>query len=306
MKKFLWKSGVLFAIVLFICIGIELVLLTKVNIYSYKRNYIENHLGDISVLFMGDSHIEEGVVPEEMCDSVFNFAISGRPCDIDADLLERYVPQMTNLKTIIMPITYHNFIFGRNAIATKESDNDQRSTYKCMEYKYLGLKKHGCLYWSELLNSQENLMKRLFSKNDYKKLCDSLGYVPLKIDERPENWKTRRVPAEMIANKERDSVLVDSIIGSYERITTVCKKHNVKLVFITAPLYKTYQEALSKDVLNDIDDMVSTLKKEYPNIDYYNYMFSEEFTDTDFYDSSHLSETGAIKFSKMLKGRLNN
>lgn len=46
--------------------------------------------------------------------------------------------------------------------------------------------------------------------------------------------------------------------------------------------------------------VADSLNQLYHNVEYYDFFFAEGFGDEDFYDAGHLTETGAIKFSKML------
>ena len=45
---------------------------------------------------------------------------------------------------------------------------------------------------------------------------------------------------------------------------------------------------------------VNKLQKKYANVEFYNFMYADGFLPEDFNDSSHLTDTGAIKFSKLL------
>ena len=191
---FLLFSLILFAVV----VSIECFLLFQINIYSYKRQYVETHIDDIQVLLFGNSHIDQAIDPCFICSGSFNFAIQGRSKIYDMELAKRYIPQMRNLKVVIMPLDYFDFHFGRvvnNAIEKKDLDNDKySSTYKCMYYKYMGIHVDGCWYWSEVLNSKLNYMTRFFKSYEDARECDSLGYVRYEKDRRRQGWQYERLP----------------------------------------------------------------------------------------------------------------
>lgn len=307
MKVFLKKSAILAFVVLLFCVGLELLLLTKPNVYSYKRKYIENHLNDIAVLFMGNSHIEEALIPEMMCDSGFNFAISAKPFDIDAELADRYIPHMENLKVVVMPLSYNYFEFNRlekKDVMTPKERRWAEKTYKCMQRKYLGIRRHGIWYCSELLNSNENYMNRLKEGKDSREFCDSLGYVRLDVEGRPKDWRERRVPGKLDPTKEKDIEEYEKLFNAHESVARLCQEKGARLVLVSAPVYKTYQDAINDVILNDIYDTADSLKSMYPNVEYYNFFFAEGFEDEDFRDAGHLTYTGAIKFSKMFADSL--
>ena len=122
MNSFLKKTIIFGFIILLFCIGLELLLLTKPNIYSYKRKYVENHLNDISFLIMGNSHTADGLIPELIADSSFNFAIEALDWKCNLELAERYIPSMKNLKIVLMPFSYTEFIFGRTIDDSEEME----------------------------------------------------------------------------------------------------------------------------------------------------------------------------------------
>lgn len=288
-------------------ISIELILLTKPNVYSYKRDYIERHLNDISVLLMGNSHIEEALIPNLMGDSVFNFAISGRSYTVDVELAERYIPTMENLSVVLMPLDYTDFSFGR--LEHKDVVNPQKrarlnNTYKCMATKYLGVRQYGLIYWSEILNSDFNYIGRLAKNRNSRDFCDSLGYVSMDVNNRPKDWQEQRVPGKLISNVTIDKEEYDDFVNGLEKICQLSSKRGARFILVSAPVYKTYQEAIEDVLLKDMQDFVDYLKSKYDNVDYYNFLFSQDFSDEDFYDAGHLTKSGAAKFTKMLRDSL--
>lgn len=308
MKVFLKKTVIFGFIIMMFCVGLELLLLTKPNVYSYKRKYVESHLNDISFLLMGNSHIEEALIPELLCDSSFNFAISAKGWQCDVELAERYIPQMNNLKIVVMPFSYQYFELARtvggkdvlNPTERKKANN----TYKCMQTKYLHVKQYGFRYWSEILYSGENYMGRLKLNKDSRDFCDSLGFVKLSVENRAENWKEQRVPGRFDPTKKRDENAFEKFVQGHETLAELCKEQGAELVLVSAPVYRTYQEAISDVIVQEMRDLADSLNSKYHNIEYYNFLFAEGFEDDDFKDAGHLTETGAIKFSKMLADSL--
>lgn len=227
MKVFLKKTVIFGFIILLFCVGLELLLLTKPNIYSYKRKYVESHLDDISVLLMGQSQIEEGLVPGIMCDSIFNFATRGRSLQSDVELAQYYIPKMNNLTIVVMPFAYHSFGCGRfnhrNDEWTGERLKRAVNTQKCMETKYLKVKAHGFYYWSEILFSGENYVSRLKQNKNSRSFCDSLGYVALDTIGRPEKWKEMFPNGEFDMSKKKDDKALEILVYYYETIAKLCK-----------------------------------------------------------------------------------
>ena len=286
-------------------VAIEFLLFLRPNMYSYKRAYIEEHINDISCLLLGNSHIDQALAPNILGDSVFNMAIAGRGLVYDVELAKRYVPQMSQLKVLVMPLDYSRFYFGRE----KENPNEMREplvyqdTYKCMNYKYMGIRVDGFWYWSEMLNSKLNYMKR-FMKNDEKaRRCDSLGYIKnenslLKRKKKWENWGLPKiVDTTIVANQEEQELLYTH----YCTLAELAKNQGARLILLFTPNYKTYNEATNPAVLQEMVSFVDSLKQKYPNVEYYDYSKDKRFVDEDFFDASHLTDIGATKFSYIVR-----
>lgn len=308
MKKFLITIACFGVLLLLMCIIIEVALLFRPNVYAYKVEYVEQHHNDIKVLLLGSSHIEEAVKPELVGDGVFNLAISARLIEYDAALAEKYVPMLDSLKVLVMPIDYTNFFFERQIDnpKTKTIPEDLTGTCRCMHTKYMGIREDGLRYWSEILNSKLNYMSRFWNNRQKLQECDSLGYVKLDIKDRLPDWDYRAVPSLLDTTKTIDYEAYARIWNIYERIAKQAQQKKVRLILITPPVYKTYQEAIHPIVLNDMHQFAEKLHTKYPCVEYHEYLFNDNFLPDDFNDSSHLTENGAIKFSHLLADIINN
>ncbi|MBO5594787.1 MAG: hypothetical protein J5931_09305 [Prevotella sp.] len=302
MKQFL-KTLIGFGILLLLmCIIIEVALLFRPNVYAYKRQYMDQHAKDIKVLLLGSSHIEEAVKPELVGEGTFNLAISARLREYDVALAEIYVPRMDSLQAVVVPVDYTNFFFERqheNPL-TKSIPEDLSGTCRCMHTKYMGTRIDPFWYFSEILNSKLNYMSRFWNNRQKLQECDSLGYVKLDIKERLADWDLRSIPAVIDTTKTIDKPSYDEMYGQYEQLAKVTWKKQVRLVLVATPVYKTYQESIHPVVLNDIHVFVQKLQKSYPHVEYHENLFDDRFTADDFQDASHLTEAGAVKYSKIL------
>lgn len=265
--------------------------------------YVEEHINNISCLLLGNSHINHTLRPNILGNGVFNMAIAGRGLVYDIELAKRYVPQMNQLELLIIPIEYSDFYFGREKGNPNKINkpSGRQGTYKCMYYKYMGIRVDGFWYWSELLNSKFDYMSR-FLKNDKKaRGCDSLGYVKMSLSKRSDHWENRYLPkivdTTLDANREKQELL-------YKRFCTLAelaKNQGAKLILLSTPKYKTYNNSINPVVKKEMESFAANLKQKYPNVEYYDYSTDKRFVDEDFYDSSHLTDIGANKFSKIVK-----
>lgn len=269
-----------------------------------------SHREDIHILLMGNSHIFDGLIPDSMGYGVFNTAVSGRPYIYDNDLIKQYVPLLNNLEAVIVPLDYFSFYLGREyqnprVLGKQESGNMMNSTHKCMHYKYMNVKAD-FWYWSELLNSKMNFMSRFVKSAEETRECDSLGFRRNKLSKRKEGWKTGSLPLLINSKKPIVKQKYNILENAYSSMASVTFEKNVRLILVGTPLYKTYHEDINKDVVIEIKEFAKKLQKKYPNVEYYDYTFDPRFKDDDFYDAGHLSEFGAAKFSKIMKGIIEN
>lgn len=303
MKRFV--ANVLALTIIFVAISavIEVLLLTKPNTYSYKREYVERHLDDIECLLLGNSHIEEALDPREMGRGVFNMAMSGRAIVYDVELAKMYVPLMDNLRVLVVPLDYTAFYFGRDT----DNPEDRKlpdvyeDTYKCMYCKYMNIRVDGLWYWSEILHSRLNFMTRFVKDKKDNIVCDSLGFIPLKLSYRHLNWEHRGLPNPIDTLKKIDMQQYETLYNQYAVLAKTAMEKNARLVLLSTPLYKTAKKYISKEVDREISSFVNRLQRTYPNVEYYNHRFDDRFKDDDYNDSHHLTESGAKKFSNIVK-----
>lgn len=302
MKRFLITVIGFSAILLLLFSIIEIGLLYRPNIYSYKKQYVEKHLQDIKVLLLGSSHIEEAVKPELIGKGTFNLAISARVKEYDAALTEMFVPRMDSLLVVVMPIDYTSFLFNRDKVnpAATMAPESLINTCRCMHTKYMGVRIDPIWYWSEILNSKLNYMSRFWNKQETLQECDSLGYVKLDIKDRLSIWENKALPSLFDETLPIDQHAYDVLWNVYTYIAKVTMERHVRLVLLSPPVYKTYQASMHPTVKKDMYAFVKKLLHAYPNVEYYDYLYDQRFLPEDFNDSSHLTDTGAEKFSRIL------
>lgn len=299
MKKFIKGISVFTLSFLLVCLVVELLLLVKTNHYSYKRDYLEHHLNDISVLLLGNSHIEEGLQPNLIADSAFNMAILGRTTVYDVELAKRYLPQMQNLKVVVMPLDYNDFYLGRKLNPPEGVTPFERSM-KCMYYKHMGIHVDGFWYWPELINVRPNVFYRLLKPADQIRECDSLGFFALKLANRGKGWEQRVLPDSIDHAKDINPEEYATLLGQFDTIARLAWEQHLRLILVSSPMYKTYQELMEPALLRDKAAFVKQLQERYPEVEYYDFACDDRFVADDFFDSSHLTEQGAAKFSAIM------
>lgn len=305
MKNFLKQIIGLGILGILVCIGIECFLLTIPNEYSFKREYIETNGDGIKTLILGHSHAANGINPDFLGDSVFNAAISGRNHYYDAVLAERYIPKLKNLKCVIWPLGY-NFQYSsyKYHCFFKKNDVDYSSSYLCMYEKYMDIHYNYFMpytYWSEIINSKLGYGTRIFKNYEEQIGCTTLGFEPVKLDWKTSNWVTEKLPQIVDYESKNAKLTLSEGLTNMKRIAKVCRENGIRLIVITMPCYKTYLKQVTERGLKDMQACVEAMHSVNPQLEYYNYISDNHFTDDDFFNSSHLSDVGAIKFSKILR-----
>lgn len=303
MKKFL-KYITIFSSVCFLALLLfELYLLRIPNRYSYKYNYIENHKDEIEVLLLGNCLIEDGLIPQLLGNHTFNAAISGREKKYDAELAKQFVPQMKNLKVLVLSIEYRDFSFGRGKVNPRDhkKHGGLESTIKCMHYKYMNCHVDPFWYWSEFFNSELNYKERIHMTFEQQIETDTLGFVKLRDANRGNNWEHWDLPAIVDTSLPVDSEKYESLYQSYRTVAQACSDNRVRLILVSLPVYKTFKDDMNPVVEQEMSDFVRRIQHEFPSVEYYNFFHDERFVTEDFHDALHLSESGSVKFSRIMK-----
>ncbi len=306
MVRFIKNAFLFFLILLCVCIGLELYLLTVPNQYSFKRKYLEENGDKVKVLVLGHSQTVNGVMPEILGDSVFNMATQGRYVYYDAEIARRWLHLLPNLECVIWPLGYDfHYDSYKYPLGGVRDKNDNRSTYRCMFEKYMDISYDDVIpysYWSEILNSQFDYGKRLFG-GTHESLCqcDSLGFEPLLIEDKPYDWEYDRLPAPIDYTDPNLCKSVSLNISYMKTIAQACKDAGVCLVVVTLPYYKTYRALMTMRGMQDMYACVDSMRCVYQDLEYHCFIDDQRFTDEDFYDPSHLTVCGAEKFTLILK-----
>jgi len=265
--------------------------------YSYKHDYLERHLNDIKILALGHSHIADGIDMIALNDSGFNAAIPARHMYYDLRIASEFVPRMSSLRYVILPLGY-NFQFR----PLREINGEQ----KCNMAKYWGYNVPGEFVWFsglELVHGSKYKVLELIGlkkKSGMAEQYDSLGHQILLPCHRSAQWEKLNLPLKNFRNKAAHKAR-SKFIGYIKEIAGICAHHGVKLIVVTMPAWKTYREATTDEGLADLYACVDSMRKCNPDLEYFNMIADSRFEADDFYDSSHLNDYGAKKFTSILK-----
>ena len=298
MKKFL-KFSLFFVLpILVVAIPVEYLLRQVPNPYKYKYEWMQKNAEDVEMLAFGSSHIFSAIRPEFFRDKAFNLANVSQRLKIDLFLLEYWADRYKKLKTVICPVSSFTW-FDRGLETGSES-------YRCRYYKlYMDCDLFPDVFFnnfelSDLRTAKGKMAKLLFPKTDPG--YDEYGWGNTnKLSEKNMVKWNDGTEAET-AVKGHTFKNWDETNSNYEvmkEIANFCKNRNIQLVLITTPCWHSYYDHLNGEQLAKMYELTHKIQQEY-NIAYFDYLKDPRFEADDFYDSNHLSDVGAIKFSKIL------
>lgn len=306
MKRFLIQLSIFTVVCGTALLLFELYLLKVPNRYSFKYNYIDKHKNEIEILLLGNCLIEDGLIPQALGPHTFNAAISGREKIYDAELTKQFVAKMPNLKTLALSVEYRDFAFGRGKVNPRDhkKHGGLKNTIKCMHYKYMNIHVDPFWYWSEFLNSELNYKERIHMTYQQQIETDTLGFVKLLDSNKIPEWEYWDLPGIYDTSLPMDSDMYKGLYQSYHTIAQICSEHHVRLMLLSLPVHKTFQEDMNPLVEKEMEDFVAKIQQEYPEVEYYNFFRDERFVPQDFHDALHLSESGSRKFSNIIAKKI--
>lgn len=304
MQRFL-KYCIIFSFPLFIMAFVLEVAIRQVpNPYKYKYEWMQKHAEDVEVIILGSSHTFYGIRPEFFKDKAFNLANVSQGLRQDLFLLGHWAYRYKNLKTVIYPISYYTW-FSHGLEFGSES-------YRCRYYKiYMDsdLYPDFSLYNIELsdFRTAKGKIRKLLNPNaspGYNKY--GWGTTYCLSNKKILKWKNgTEAEAAVKRHTAKEWDKIDHNYKLMKELADLCKNHRIQLVLITTPCWNTYYNHLDQGQLKKMYELTHQLQKEY-GLPYFDYMKDSRFSANDFYDSNHLSDVGAIKFTQILDKDIRN
>lgn len=298
MKKFLIQS-VLFVLLMVVMLATLECLLRQVpNPYKYKYEWMQQNAEEVETLVLGNSHTFYGIRPEYLDGNAFNLANVSQGLKQDSFLLEYWSDRYKELKTIIYPISYPSWFIRLEL-------EEGRESFRCRYYKiYMDCDLYPALpYYSlELSDSRTARAKaaKLLSPKDPE--YDEYGWsTAFKLSKKNIN-KWNKGTKAVITIERQTAKSWDHIELNYARMKEIadfCKSRDIQLILVTTPCWHSYYDNLDKRQLDKMYELTNRYMEESGAI-YFDYLKDPRFEADDFFDSDHLSDIGALKFTKIL------
>jgi len=291
MRKFLLRIVFFLIPVIVLLIGAEIYIRSIPNSYKLKNDWMLRNGHTVSTLLLGNSHGYYALVPSEMGHGVFNLCNVSQRLEHDYFLLRRYESEYKTLRRVILVADNSN-LFD----IPMETEEPARIAYYQL---YMGYRAYSMLssYGFEICNMTYFMQKLKYHSQGKSLMCDSLGWGDNYIvaDRNPDNFIFKNVREHHFVNWEstlRNRAYMDSIAAW-------CQQHRVELVLLQTPVCEDYTKKADAWQLQLVNAMVDSCCTQY-GARKYDYSCDKHFRDTDFFDSDHLSDQGARKFSRIL------
>ncbi|MBN1763795.1 MAG: hypothetical protein JW860_00930 [Sedimentisphaerales bacterium] len=271
--------------------------------FKIYDSFLHQHK-DTEILFLGDSHFIHGIDPTSFPDQTFNLSFSGASYIQSYYLLKHFIPEMSHLKLVILPLDLHSMSsFRGNRINVPSFWNRFIEYPELVKYKGLPiLKNNFCL---TLLSEEAG--RGFFLKNLFTFLYTAHGNIekmprPGKLE---INQYLNQKKALLRADYHFKECIIpdDALFTYFDKIITLCRDHSISVVTLQTPVSQFYLDQAQQyisihPIITDIYYNHAYDKQIMQNLNYLEYYLdrSELFMA----DGDHLNRMGKSLFSKVL------
>jgi hypothetical protein len=298
MKNF-YKKLLLFLVpILLVWFATEVFYRTAENNYTYKTQRIISEYNEIETLVFGDSHAFFGIDPEYFTSKTFNIANVSQSLYFDELLLKKHIDSIPKLKTVVLNISY----FTLSVVDDSSEDRWRKYFYQQqMELEVPTISKCDPRKYSLALARRFDKSVDLFK--EYLKNGTIVSTYENGFGMQDEsNIVADKVAISKLISKKHEDNSVDFKVNveRLQQMIDICKKRDIEVILIEMPVYKTYYNLLDSNKKQKINETLLNLERNNSNVQFYDFSQEQSFKDNDLRDADHLTNEGAVKFSKLL------
>lgn len=267
------------------------------NSYAAKQAAVDRTAPRVETLILGASHNYMGINPARLKTCALNLAGVSQTLDVDVNILRSYLPLMPRLRTVVTG--FDNGIFFD--VPLLEGEESFRCTYYnlYMRLQRMDAWPRKAFETADWTGARERLRRLLFG--DGFELCDSLGWYPgyrhteqepdALSDEAARHRNDRHACRDWSAPARNRDCLIE--------MASLCRRHGIRLIVLETPLSPAYLRHVPRRQAETLAKMAEECRQ-MPGVSFRSYAGDARFGGTDFYNTDHLSDAGAEKFSKIL------
>jgi len=251
--------------------------------YTRVWNLIKNK----KILFIGDSHIEQGI-NENLNNSIVNLSQSGDNYLYTYVKLKKIIENNPQIKTIVIGIDIHNI---------DSSAIDWYTNYNYLNYKFSKL-------FPYMNNEEIQLMIKLNEINMIKNLSNIISYKNVfqnKISDYGQfksNYDSLTEFGSELLRNDSESFVSNIQLKYLEKIILFSKSQNKTILLLTMPVFNS--EVLKNE---SYDSLILKTSKKF-NVNHIN-LKTLPLLKNQFADQYHLNHYGSEKTTKVILDSLN-
>ncbi len=272
--------------------GLGLFIDYRPNEFSTKYNNWWKRRNTTTTLLIGNSHIQANVRADIIGDSAYNMAIGGSNIQHALSIARTYIPQMENLKTVIINFDYPNVDDSSYNLHNKHSSSPKKGNPNWGNY--LNYVHHRYLH----AGTSHSRFYHAISCNQIHHVT-LINYYLTDLNLEKQNGIFHDNPyfyIEPISIEQYNSYVL-----SIAKIAQTVSDHHAKLIIITSPAHHRFISQIKPENIELMNSTIDSLSHIYP-IRYKNYLFDTTFHHEEmFADIHHLNRNGAAIFSSKIK-----
>jgi hypothetical protein len=300
MFKFTLKILLFISPLLFFLAVIEYKARSMPNDFDSRKKGIERNISRAEIIVAGPSHAYYGIKPALLEKPAISVAYPAQDLYYDTRILLKYLPQASNVKLVIITVSYISFEY-----LMEDSVFNSRANFY---YKTWGIPRQNRL--PKLADYSAGLLFGFQQSRDFL----VTGSIPnaIKTDEvggdselqisNESNVKNSQVTINL-HNSTMQAKYFDQNIKYLDELLNSLKGKNIQAVIITLPCYSTYYNNVNTDKYLRMQNEIKILSSRY-DLKYHNYFKDDRFDTEDFFDSDHLSTKGGEKFTGIINNEV--
>ena len=307
----IWKKALLYVMMMtFIIVVLNHIVPNPYEGQREKVADVAEHPSQYKSLTFGRSHAGSLDYDYYRLSGV-NYSLGGRDLASIEYMCDYLLPKCDSLQEIIIFISYTSLYFDNTAMSQGNLNDARKALYYSVPLmrpvdmgdinnfifgKFFTFIQadHG---WSLIKNTSAGTVEMA---NEHAKEGGALSEEEMVSS--GEKQSTRDILDRRTASRYNPNVAIDNE-DRLRNIITKCQKYGVRVKLVQAPYYFTYVERVPKDMIMEVNDVVSRVSTDF-NIPYFDFSNDEHFShDISLWSNSdHLNMEGKKKFTVLLNG----